>query len=147
MRSTSPTVSWAPAVRCRSIGRPLWEVNAAVPWMATSLPGRSTYTKSRPDESAPNALADLDPTFVERRQAGTRAAARAGSNAAVGVSYAEVGAVIARSLGRIFYRDALNDGLRAIVCPRRSRLLRKALRSRSSPVGRLDSPDTASRLP
>ena len=34
------------------------------------FPGRYTYTKSRPEEVAPHALEDLDPTFVERVRPG-----------------------------------------------------------------------------
>lgn len=88
------------------------------------FPGRYTYTKSRPEEVAPHALEDLDPTFVKRVRSGDVIVAGwnwgCGSSreqAAVCLRYAGVGAVIARSFGRIFYRNALNNGLLAIVCP------------------------------
>ncbi len=88
------------------------------------FPGRYTYTKSRPEEVAPHALEDLDPMFVKRVQMGDVIVAGwnwgCGSSreqAAVCLRYAGVGAVIARSFGRIFYRNALNNGLLAIVCP------------------------------
>ena len=88
------------------------------------FPGRYTYTKSRPEEVAPHALEDLDPTFVGRVRSGDVIVAGwnwgCGSSreqAAVCLRYAGVGAVIARSFGRIFYRNALNNGLLAIVCP------------------------------
>ena len=88
------------------------------------FPGRYTYTESRPEEVAPHALEDLDPTFVKRVRIGDVIVAGwnwgCGSSreqAAVCLRYAGVGAVIARSFGRIFYRNALNNGLLAIVCP------------------------------
>ncbi len=88
------------------------------------FPGRYTYTKSRPEEVAPHALEDLDPTFVDRVRLGDVIVAGrnwgCGSSreqAAVCLRHAGVGAVVARSFGRIFYRNALNNGLLAIVCP------------------------------
>ncbi len=87
------------------------------------FPGRYTYTKSRPEEVAPHALEDLDLTFVKRVRTGDVIVAGwnwgCGSSreqAAVCLRHVGVGAVIARSFGRIFYRNALNNGLLAIVC-------------------------------
>jgi len=88
------------------------------------FPGRYTYTKSRPEEVAPHALEDLDPTFAGRVRRGDVIVAGwnwgCGSSREQAVTclrHSGVGAVIARSFARIFYRNALNNGLLAIVCP------------------------------
>ena len=87
-------------------------------------PGKYTYTLREPSEIAKHALEDLDPTFVANVQPGDVIVG--GSNFGCGSSreqaasclvYNGVGAVIAQSFGRIFYRNAVNFGLLAIVCP------------------------------
>ena len=69
-------------------------------------------------------MEDLDPTFVSNVQPGDVIVG--GSNFGCGSSreqaasclvYNGVGAVIAQSFGRIFYRNAVNFGLLTIVCP------------------------------
>jgi 3-isopropylmalate/(R)-2-methylmalate dehydratase small subunit len=91
------------------------------------FPGKYTYTASGRDEIARHALEDLDPGFVTRVQAGDIIIAGrnwgCGSSreqAATCLAYNGVGAVIAASFGRIFYRNALNNGLMAIVSPEAS---------------------------
>lgn len=88
------------------------------------FPGKYTYTVTGRDEIARRALEDLDPTFVKNVQAGDIIVA--GRNWGCGSSreqaasclvYNGVGAVIAESFSRIFYRNALNNGLLAITCP------------------------------
>ncbi len=88
------------------------------------FPGKYTYTVTGRDEIARHALEDLDPTFVTIVQAGDIIVA--GRNWGCGSSreqaasclvYNGVGAVIAESFSRIFYRNALNNGLLAITCP------------------------------
>ncbi|MEZ4664339.1 MAG: 3-isopropylmalate dehydratase [Caldilineaceae bacterium] len=88
------------------------------------FPGKYTYTLREPGEIAKHALEDLDPTFVASVQPGDVIVG--GSNFGCGSSreqaasclvYNGVGAVIAKSFGRIFYRNAVNFGLLAIVCP------------------------------
>jgi 3-isopropylmalate/(R)-2-methylmalate dehydratase small subunit len=88
------------------------------------FPGKYTYTVTGRDEIARHALEDLDATFVKNVQAGDIIVA--GRNWGCGSSreqaasclvYNGVGAVIAESFSRIFYRNALNNGLLAITCP------------------------------
>ena len=88
------------------------------------FPGKYTYTVTEPEEIAQHALEDLDPTFATQVRPGDLIVA--GRNWGCGSSreqavtcltYSGVGAVIAASFSRIFYRNALNNGLPAIVCP------------------------------
>jgi 3-isopropylmalate/(R)-2-methylmalate dehydratase small subunit len=88
------------------------------------FPGKYTYTLTDPAAIAAHALEDLDPGFAERVQPGD--VVIGGRNWGCGSSreqavtclkWAGVGAVIAVSFARIFYRNAINNGLPAIVCP------------------------------
>jgi 3-isopropylmalate/(R)-2-methylmalate dehydratase small subunit len=88
------------------------------------FPGKYTYTVSERADIARHALEDLDPSFAANVQAGDVLVA--GRNFGCGSSreqaatclvYNGVGAIIAESFSRIFYRNALNNGLLAIVCP------------------------------
>ncbi len=88
------------------------------------FPGKYTYTARGREEIARHALEDLDPEFVRKVQPGDVIVA--GRNFGCGSSreqaatcllYNGVGALIAKSFGRIFYRNAINNGLPAIVCP------------------------------
>jgi 3-isopropylmalate/(R)-2-methylmalate dehydratase small subunit len=85
------------------------------------FPGKYTYTISDPEEMARHALEDLDPDFVDRVQPGDVIVAGknfgCGSSreqAATCLKYAGVGAIIAVSFARIFYRNAINQGLPAL---------------------------------
>jgi 3-isopropylmalate/(R)-2-methylmalate dehydratase small subunit len=88
------------------------------------FPGKYTYTLTDPAEIAARALEDLDPSFASHVQPGDVVVA--GRNWGCGSSreqavtclkWAGVGAVVAVSFARIFYRNAINNGLPAIVCP------------------------------
>jgi 3-isopropylmalate/(R)-2-methylmalate dehydratase small subunit len=88
------------------------------------FPGKYTYTLTDPQDIAAHALEDLDPTFAQRVSAGDVIVAGCnwgcGSSreqAATCLKWAGVGAVVAASFARIFYRNAINNGLPAIVCP------------------------------
>ena len=86
------------------------------------FPGNYTVTERA--EIARHALEDLDPTFAANVQPGdvivggrNFGCGSSREQAATCLVYNGVGAVIAASFSRIFYRNALNNGLLAIVCP------------------------------
>ena len=88
------------------------------------FPGKYTYTLTEPEEIAAHALEDLDSTFAAGVEPGDVIVAGrnwgCGSSreqAATCLKWAGVGAVVAVSFARIFYRNAINHGLPAIVCP------------------------------
>lgn len=88
------------------------------------FPGKYTYTLRKPEEIARHALEDLDPTFVNNVRAGDVIVGGrnwgCGSSREQGATclvYNGISAVIAHSFGRIFYRNAMNNGLLAITCP------------------------------
>lgn len=88
------------------------------------FPGKYTYTLTDRNEIASHALEDLDPTFVRKVQPGDIVVAGrnwgCGSSreqAATCLVYNGVKVMIAESYSRIFYRNAINCGLLAIVCP------------------------------
>ncbi|MDK1028181.1 MAG: 3-isopropylmalate dehydratase [Anaerolineae bacterium] len=88
------------------------------------FPGKYTYTLREPEEMAAHALEDLDPGFASAVQPGDVIVA--GRNFGNGSSReqavtclraAGIEAIVAVSFGRIYYRNAINNGLLAIVCP------------------------------
>ena len=88
------------------------------------FPGKYTYTAKGRDEIASHALEDLDPAFVSNVRDGDLiiggrnfGCGSSREQAAACLVYNGVGAVIAQSFARIFYRNAINNGLLAIVCP------------------------------
>lgn len=85
------------------------------------FPGKYTYSILEPEEMAQHALEDLDPDFADNVKPGDVIVA--GRNFGCGSSreqaasclkYAGVKAVIARSFARIFFRNAVNQGLPVI---------------------------------
>lgn len=85
------------------------------------FPGRYTYKQMAPEEMARHALEDLDPAFAsEVEQGDVIVAGRnfgCGSSreqAATCLKAAGVAAVVARSFARIFFRNAINNGLPVI---------------------------------
>jgi 3-isopropylmalate/(R)-2-methylmalate dehydratase small subunit len=87
------------------------------------FPGKYTYSISDPKEMAKHALEDLDPTFVENVQPGDIIVA--GKNWGCGSSReqavtclkeAGVGAIVARSFARIYFRNCINQALPIVTC-------------------------------
>jgi len=88
------------------------------------FPGKYTYTVTDPKEMASHAMEDLDPEFASRVQPGDVIVA--GKNFGCGSSREQaafcltgnqVGAVVAASFSRIFFRNAINAGLPTIELP------------------------------
>jgi len=84
-------------------------------------PGKYTYMRYSPEEMAKHALEGLDPEFARNVRMGDVIAA--GKNFGCGSSreqavqclkYAGVGAIIGKSFARIFFRNAVNNGLLVI---------------------------------
>jgi len=96
------------------------------------FPGKYTYTVSDPAEMGEHALEDLDPEFRSQVKLGDVIVA--GKNFGCGSSREQavkclvakgVGAVIARSFARIYYRNCINNALPAITCPEAVEALEK----------------------
>jgi 3-isopropylmalate dehydratase small subunit len=88
------------------------------------FPGKYTYTLTTPEDIAAHAMEDLDPLFAEFVRPGD--VVFGGSNFGCGSSreqavtclkYKGVEALVAGSFARIFYRNAINQGVAAIICP------------------------------
>ena len=88
------------------------------------FPGKYTYTIHDPLEMAQHAMEDLDPDFTGEVKKGDFIVA--GSNfgcgssreqAATCLKFAGIAAIVAKSFSRIFFRNAINQGLMVITCP------------------------------
>lgn len=86
------------------------------------ISGRYKFKIQDPRELAPHVMEDLDPNFHKRIQKGDFIVA--GKNFGCGssreqapqaIKFAGISAVIAKSFARIFYRNAYNLGLPAII--------------------------------
>ena len=87
------------------------------------FPGKYTYTITDPDEMRAHALEDLDPTFASKVKPGDVIVAGAnwgsGSSreqAVTCIKASGVGAIIAASFARIYYRNCINAALPALTC-------------------------------
>jgi 3-isopropylmalate/(R)-2-methylmalate dehydratase small subunit len=88
------------------------------------FPGKYTYTISDPKEMPHYALEDLDPDFAAKVQpndiivAGTNWGCGSSREQAVTcLKESGLGAIIAKSFARIYYRNCLNAALPALTCP------------------------------
>ncbi len=88
------------------------------------FPGKYTYTVSDPAEMGKHAMEDLDADFVKNVKPGDFIVA--GKNFGCGSSREQaaicfvtlkLGGIIAPSFGRIYFRNALNQGLVIAECP------------------------------
>ena len=90
----------------------------------TDLVIAGKYTKTMDfQELASHCLEDLDPTFRTRMEPGdilvvgkNFGCGSSREQAPLTIKYAGVGAILAKSFARIFYRNAINVGLPALVC-------------------------------
>jgi len=87
------------------------------------IPGRYAQLRSNLPELAKHVLEDVDPTFAARVKAGDFIVA--GSNFGLGssrehaplvIKMAGVKAILAKSVARIFFRNAINLGLPMLIC-------------------------------
>ena len=87
------------------------------------VPGRLTHLRSNLPELARHTLEDADPTFAGRVKPGDFVVG--GSNfglgssrehAALVIKMVGVRAVLAKSVARIFFRNAINVGLPVLIC-------------------------------
>ncbi len=88
------------------------------------FPGPYTYTLRDPAEMARHVLENLDPRFAQEVRPGDIIVAGrnwgCGSSreqAVTALKYAGVSAVIAKSFARIYFRNAVNNGLLPVICP------------------------------
>jgi len=87
------------------------------------FPGKYTYTIREPEQMAKHAMEDLDPEFAKEVEKGDIIVAGrnfgCGSSreqAATCLKYAGVGAIVAKSFARIFFRNGINQGLPLVQC-------------------------------
>lgn len=86
-------------------------------------PGRLIYLRSNLPELAKHVFEDADPTFAKRVKSGDFVVG--GKNFGLGssrehapiiIKMSGVSAVLAKSFARIFFRNAINIGLPALIC-------------------------------
>ncbi len=87
------------------------------------IPGRYAHLRSNLPELAKHALEDADPTFVSRVKPSDFLVA--GKNFGLGssrehapvvIKMAGISAILAKSVARIFFRNAINQGMPVLLC-------------------------------
>jgi 3-isopropylmalate/(R)-2-methylmalate dehydratase small subunit len=87
------------------------------------IPGRYAHLRSNLAKLAKHVMGDVDPTFVSRVRGGDFIVA--GKNFGLGssrehaplvIKMAGVSAILAKSVARIFFRNAINLGLPVLLC-------------------------------
>ena len=87
------------------------------------IPGRYAHLRSNLPELAKHVMEDADPTFVEKVKPGDFIIA--GKNFGLGssrehaplvIKMAGVSAILAKSVARLFFRNAVNQGLPVLIC-------------------------------
>ena len=87
------------------------------------IPGRYAHLRSNLPELAKHVLEDADPTFVDNVNAGDFVVAgkdfglgSSREHAPLVIKMAGVSAILAKSVARIFFRNAINLGLPVLLC-------------------------------
>lgn len=91
-------------------------------------PGRYTYVLLTEEEMGAHALEDLDSDFNKNALPGDIIVAgknwgcgSAREQAVKALKARKIGAIVAESVARIYFRNSLNEGLPVIVCPEAAR--------------------------
>lgn len=120
----------------------------------TDLLAPGAYMKGPFETLASHCLEAVDPMFAQQVQAGDMIVA--GENFGIGSSREQaaqalkhlgVSAVLARSFGGIFFRNALNLGLVALTCPDSGRIRAGDRLAVDAAVGAVDNLSTGERYP
>jgi 3-isopropylmalate/(R)-2-methylmalate dehydratase small subunit len=87
------------------------------------IPGKYAHLRSNLPELAKHVMEDADPTFAENVKPGDFIVAgknfglgSSREHAALVIKMAGVSAILAKSVARIFFRNAINQGLPTLIC-------------------------------
>ncbi len=87
------------------------------------VPGKYAHLRSNLPELAKHVMEDADPTFLSRVRPGDFLVAgknfglgSSREHAAVVIKMVGISAILAKSVARIFFRNAINQGLPVLIC-------------------------------